>query len=199
MTRPKTITDAEILAVARKVFRARGHAASTRDVALEAGISEGVLYQRFGSKDDLFFAAMVPSAPDVELLLGPERPEGDALAFVKAVLVRMSSYFADVIPLALHVMTHPSFEPATLGRAIASATRLQEGLARRLTVFESAKQIRKSTAEQTARLLVSLAHDTALTGPSRSAAQRANDLEAMATVLWNGIAPTARASGSSHK
>ncbi|EKE96356.1 helix-turn-helix transcriptional regulator [Tolypothrix sp. LEGE 11397] len=32
--------------------------ASTRDIAKKAGISEAVIYQRFGTKEDLFFAAM---------------------------------------------------------------------------------------------------------------------------------------------
>src|ERR1019366_7859921 len=72
MTRPKTISDDEILSAARKLFRAHGHAVSTRQVAESAGISEGVLYQRFVSKDELFFAAMAPSAPDLEEVLGPE-------------------------------------------------------------------------------------------------------------------------------
>lgn len=192
MTRPKTITDEEILAVAREVFLTKGHAAATREIAVAAGISEGVLYQRFGSKNELFFASMSPSAPDVEKLLGPEPPQGEALAFVKGVLLRLSAHFAEVIPLALHVMTHPSFDPTSLGKAIATATRLQEGLARRLAWFESKKRLRKSTAETTARLLVSLAHDSAVTGQSRSPAQRIADMDALATLVWNGIAPTER-------
>ena len=58
MTRPKTISDEELLAVARKLFRTHGHAVSTRQIAEGAGISEAILYQRFGNKEHLFFAAM---------------------------------------------------------------------------------------------------------------------------------------------
>jgi AcrR family transcriptional regulator len=199
MTRPKTITDDEILAVAREIFRTKGHAATTREIAVAAGISEGVLYQRFGSKNELFFASMSPSAPDVEKLLGPEPPQGEASAFVRGVLLRLSAHFAEVIPLALHVMTHPSFEPTTLARAIASATRLQEGLTRRLAWFESKKRLRKSTAEAAARLLVSLAHDSAVTGHSCSPAQRNADMEALATLIWSGIAPAERMTTAARK
>jgi AcrR family transcriptional regulator len=189
MTRPKTIADEEILAVARKVFRAEGHAATTREIAQKAGISEGVLYQRFGSKDDLFFASMVPSAPDVEALLGPERPSETARTFVKGVLVRMAAHFAEVIPLALRIMLHPSFDRAAMGRAQAGAVRLHEGLAQRLGWFEAEKQIRDGTGPLSAQLLVSLAHHAGLPGSTQSAAQRMRELEAMADLVWDGMAP----------
>lgn len=193
MPRPKTISDEAILDAARDVFLARGHAASTREVAQAAGISEAVLYQRFASKDDLFFAAMMPRAPDLDALLGPELPTEPAPRFVRDVLVRLAAYFAEVIPLALHVMTHPAASRAGIGHAQGNTSRLQEALARRLEVFERRKQIRKGSARATARLLVSLAHDSALTWPTRSAAQRAGELETMAGILWNGLAPETRA------
>src|SRR5216683_5525340 len=71
MGRHKTISDDEVLRAARDIFREKGHTATTREIAEAADISEAILYQRFGSKDDLFFAAMAPRAPDVEKLLGP--------------------------------------------------------------------------------------------------------------------------------
>src|SRR5262245_3040268 len=44
MGRQKTITDDEVLRIARNVFRAQGHTATTREIAQAAGISEAVLY-----------------------------------------------------------------------------------------------------------------------------------------------------------
>src|SRR5437868_5096898 len=38
MTRPKTISNEEILAAARAIFRKSGHAAPTREIAIAAGI-----------------------------------------------------------------------------------------------------------------------------------------------------------------
>ena len=64
MGRQKTISDEQVLRVARDLFRDKGHTATTREIAQAAGISEAILYQRFGSKDDLFFAAM-PSYSDL--------------------------------------------------------------------------------------------------------------------------------------
>src|SRR6266542_638643 len=74
MGRNKTIEDDELLRVARDVFRETGHTATTRDIAQAAGISQAVLYQRFGSKEDLFLQAMTPELPDVAALLGPYPP-----------------------------------------------------------------------------------------------------------------------------
>src|SRR6516162_10062208 len=110
MGRHKTISDQEVLRVARDVFRTQGHTATTRAIAEAASISEAVLYQRFGSKDDLFFASMHPSGPDVEDLLGPSDPPGDARAYLRRAVVRSGQYFATVIPLALRLMSHPSFD-----------------------------------------------------------------------------------------
>src|SRR5215468_10137273 len=93
MGRQKTITDEEVLRIARTIFRAQGHTATTREIAQAAGISEGVLYQRFGSKDELFFTAMRPRGPDVEQLLGPKDPSEDALTYLHAVVVRLGEYF----------------------------------------------------------------------------------------------------------
>jgi AcrR family transcriptional regulator len=190
MTRPKTISDDELLAVARELFRAHGHAVSTRQVAEKAGISEGILYQRFGNKDDLFFAAMEPRAPDVEAVLGPEDPTEPAEDYLPAVVVRLGEYFGEVLPLALRLITHPSFDRHSLGRAQLSSASLQQGLVRRLAAFEARKQLRKGTAEPTAQLLVSLAHDWALGNVmSQRATKRTHELVAMVDLAWKGARP----------
>src|SRR6516225_5999099 len=142
MGRHKTISDQEVLGIAREVFRAHGHTATTRQIADAAGISEAVLYQRFGSKDDLFFAAMHPRGPDIEALLGPEDPPDDAHAYLRTVVLRIGKYLAEVIPLALRVMTHPSFDPAALARAQPNAAAtLQCQLAQRLASLARRKRL----------------------------------------------------------
>jgi AcrR family transcriptional regulator len=190
MGRHKTISDDDVLRVARDVFRAQGHTATTRQIGEAAGISEAVLYQRFGSKDDLFFAAMHPRGPDLEELLGPTEPPGGARAYLRAVVARLGKYFAEVIPLALRVMTHPSFDPGSLARAQPNAGAvLRKGLAERLAALARRKQIALPSAGVTARLLVSLAHDWALGGVLSPAGtrQRARELEEMVDVVWEGL------------
>jgi AcrR family transcriptional regulator len=190
MGRHKTISDDEVLCIARDLFRARGHAVTTRQIAEAAGVSEGVLYQRYASKDDLFFAAMRPRGPDIELLLGPKDPVDDAHMYLRTVVARIGKYFAEVIPLALRVMTHPSFDPGSLVRAQPNAAAvLREGLTERLASLGRRKRIATASEAATARLLVSLAHDWALGGvlsPAKTS-RRDRDLRAMVDVLWEGL------------
>ena len=189
MGRHKIISDHDVLGVAREVFRAHGHTATTRQIADAAGISEAVLYQRFGSKDDLFFAAMHPRGPDIEALLGPEDPPDDAHAYLRTVVLRIGKYLAEVIPLALRVMTHPSFDPAALARAQPNAAATLQGqLAQRLASLARRKRLAVESVDVTARLLVSLAHDWALGGVlSPGKANRERELKAMVDVVWEGV------------
>ncbi|HEY2785347.1 MAG TPA: TetR/AcrR family transcriptional regulator [Fimbriiglobus sp.] len=190
MGRPKTISDDDVLRVARKTFQAKGHTASTRAVADAAGISEAVLYQRFGSKDVLFFRAMHATGPDVERLLGPIDPPDDARIFLRRVVVRVGKYFAEVIPLALHVMTHPSFDRKMLGPPGGPAE-LKAGLAARIEVLVRNRKIVSPSPSTTARLLISLAHDWALGLALRHIpnSRNARDLEEMVDVIWAGLKP----------
>lgn len=189
MTRPKTISDEQLLAIARTVFREHGHTATTRAIARQAGISEGVLYQRFGSKEDLFFASMAPREPDIEALLGPEQPKEDAPKFLRNMLVRMAKHFGEVIPLAIQIITHPSGHRPSMERAQAGLAELHKALAARLAWFESQKLVRPGTAKRTAQLLMSLAHDWAAgrAGVHPGARHRTQDLEEMADIVWKGI------------
>ena len=192
MGRHKTISDADVLRVARDVFRAQGHTATTRLIAQAAGISEAVLYQRFGSKDELFFAAMRPTGPDVEALLGPPEPPADARAFLRQVTVRLGQYFADVIPLALHLMTHPAFDPAVFARAQPTASAiLRGGLADRIRLLADRKRVTAPDPHAAARLLVSLAHDWGLGGvlSPRAASARLRELNDLVDVVWAGLRP----------
>jgi AcrR family transcriptional regulator len=188
MGRQKTITDDEVLRIARNIFREQGHTATTREIAQAAGISEAVLYQRFGSKHELFFAAMRPRGPDIEQLLGPRDPPEYALTYLHAVVVRLGAHFAEVIPVALRVMTHPSFDPASLARANPGGpAALQEGLAERLASLARRGELATPSAAVTARVLVSLAHDWALRRAHGASSRGVRELKEMVDVVWEGL------------
>lgn len=188
MGRQKSITDDEVLRIARDIFRVQGHTATTRGIAAAAGVSEAVLYQRFGSKDELFFAAMHPRGPDLELLLGPVDPAEDALSYLHMVVGRLGEHFAQAIPLALHVITHPSFDPAHLARAHPGGPSvIPEALAERLAALARRGELATANAAVTARLLVSLAHDWALRQMHGTSPRSARELNDMVAVVWEGL------------
>ncbi|HEX2832468.1 MAG TPA: helix-turn-helix domain-containing protein [Thermoanaerobaculia bacterium] len=79
--RPRSIREETILDAARDVFRAEGHAATTAEIARRAGVSEGILFYRYKTKEALLAAAIArESAPSPELLAMWERAGKGSLA-----------------------------------------------------------------------------------------------------------------------
>lgn len=109
MGRRKTVSDADLLAAARETFVKLGSAASTREIARRAGVSESVLFQRFTSKAELFFAAMVPPAVDVEAVLAAPRDTGPRER-LEEIAIRLMAYFRTLVAVLLPAATHPSFD-----------------------------------------------------------------------------------------
>jgi len=193
MGRHKTISDEDVLAAARRVFLEKSHAASTREIAGEAGVSEAILYQRFKTKDALFFAAMLQNGPNVAALLGPEDPRGDARRYIRGVVERMVDYFTECVPAWTQIMMHPAFDPALIAgsKAMTAVQDLTHEFGDRLRRLHGRNQIANTPFMPAAGLLTTLAHDWALhatllgRGPHL---QRAH-LLAMVDVVWQGLEP----------
>jgi AcrR family transcriptional regulator len=87
-SRPRLSAEARrdaILAAAKRVFGRSGyHAATVRDVAAEAGVSEALLYQHFEGKRHLFMEVVTAAAADLEARLLAVRATGDPDAAVAA-------------------------------------------------------------------------------------------------------------------
>src|SRR5438552_745774 len=114
MGRPKTIETSDLLAIARNVFRQHGHTVTTRDVAKAAGISQAVLYQRFKTKDELFFAALTQHAlnlstlSEIDTMLEPR-------AYLATFAARAKDHFRNVMPSLLSVAAHPKYGHEMMG------------------------------------------------------------------------------------
>ncbi|MFB6263333.1 MAG: TetR/AcrR family transcriptional regulator [Bradymonadaceae bacterium] len=103
--RPRSIDDDDILDAAREVFLEEGMQATTAAIADRAGISEGTIYRRFASKDELFLAAMdIPDPPGWTETLDEVRGEGD----LEANLIRLGDeiieFFETILPKVNMVM-----------------------------------------------------------------------------------------------
>lgn len=60
MARPRLATDDELLEAARTCFLEHGPSVSTSTIAEHAGVSQATLFKRFGTKEELMVAAMLP-------------------------------------------------------------------------------------------------------------------------------------------
>ncbi|HEU4404654.1 MAG TPA: helix-turn-helix domain-containing protein [Polyangiaceae bacterium] len=113
MARPATIQDEDLLAAAREEFLANGLGATTASIARRAGVSEGTLFKRFGSKEALFRAAMDVRAFDEIDACGRSKYIDDIEARVGQgavgdFLIELGTYllekFLVIVPMV--IMTH---------------------------------------------------------------------------------------------
>jgi len=107
MGRKKTVSDEDLLETARSVFIEEGLGASTKEIARRAGVSEGVLYQRFATKDELFFAAMIPPPADVHAIFRGSRLRGRRM--IEKLAFAMLEFSRQALPVFLPLMMHPGF------------------------------------------------------------------------------------------
>lgn len=192
MGRPRTTSDDEILEAARRLFREAGNAVTTREIARAAGVSQAVLYQRFPSKTELFFAAMAPTLPDVERILG--EPTEPVDAYLRDVAVRLLGYFESALPTVIHLMAHPEFDARAMGRLHERilAERLVSGLASRVSDLQSRGLVGALDAHALSQTLVAAIHGVVvfhvMSGASLS--RRAQQIAlGVIDVLWRGGAP----------
>ena len=105
MARPKSIDDEEILEAAREVFLEEGIQATTAEIARRAGISEGTIYRRYATKQDLFIAAMdIPSPPEWLETLQEIGEEDELRGGLEEVSLQIIEFFEEVIPKVNMVM-----------------------------------------------------------------------------------------------
>jgi AcrR family transcriptional regulator len=108
MPRPKSIDDEEILEAAREVFLEHGIQATTAQVAERADISEGTIYQRFGSKEALFLAAMdISNPPDWQEMLDAFDGSRSLEEDLHDLALEMIDFFEEIIPKIHMVMSSP--------------------------------------------------------------------------------------------
>ncbi len=100
MARPVSIDEETLLAAAREVFLAKGFSATTADIAERAGVSEGILFHRFGTKQALFSAAMRPNPDGVfeKLRLSERVGKGELDACMAEIAHELIGFLRGVMP-----------------------------------------------------------------------------------------------------
>jgi AcrR family transcriptional regulator len=108
MARPQSISDEEILEIARAVFLEKGIAGTAADVAARAGVAEATVFRRFGTKQALFRAAMLQQGEPEWVRTLPERVgRGDIDTSLTLLGLDMIAFFRQLLPLMLMRMSNP--------------------------------------------------------------------------------------------
>jgi len=120
--RRKIIEDEQLLAKARDVFLREGIGVGSRQIAQEVGVSSSVLFQRFGSMEELFFAAMTPPTPDLAALLTEDDLDPSPEVWMGRVAAGLLEHFRQLAPVLAALSSHPAFDyPAFASRHRASS------------------------------------------------------------------------------
>jgi AcrR family transcriptional regulator len=110
MGRKKLVSDEQLLEAAREVFSTQGLTATTRAVARQAGISEAVVFQRYATKADLFFAAMVPPAFDLNAAAPEPQPGAPPGRVIRTLFAALLEYFRAASPVFIQLLASHEFE-----------------------------------------------------------------------------------------
>lgn len=101
--RPPRISSEQLLDVAREVFLEHGIRATTLEVATRAGVSEGIIFHRFKSKDALFREAMHFDLDDVPKMMAGAVDGLEALE-IREALIRIASALLEIGRVAIPLM-----------------------------------------------------------------------------------------------
>lgn len=194
MGRSRTITNKQILEAAREVFLAEGFGASTIEIARRAGVSEGSIFKRFSTKDDLFFAAMgeanIPQwIRSLETLSG----QGDVRENLVAISFRIGESLREVLPRLIVLHSKGILPP---DRSNLSESPLAQIL-KALTLFFEEEirlgRIRACNPEAPARILLGALTNQilmkCLLASVHDSAIEPASVEELIDLLWCGISP----------
>lgn len=193
MGRPRTISDESLLQQARLQFEAKGFAASTKEIAKAAGVSEAVLFQRFETKERLFFTAMLPPTPDLAKILGkpPSTPAGTREHLI-ALAGRLLRHLIAAMPGILRLVTHPSFgvNMADGAHRHFLADELNMAVEKRFSELQKLGGLGDADIGASAKVFLGLLHTMALHHVvMQSPAIGTKPIERAVNVLWIGIRP----------
>lgn len=140
-------TRERIVGAAERVMRERGLASSTtKEIAREAGFSEGTLYKHFESKEDLFLRVLAERLPSFVALskdLPGQAGRGTVAETLGEVAKTALDFFAQGVPIIASIFSEPALlsrhtreirrrggGPHRANEAVAAYLRAEQGLGR---------------------------------------------------------------------
>lgn len=193
VARPRQVSDDDIVDVARTVFLQHGPAASTSLIADQLGISQAALFKRYGTKEELMRAALLPGGdpPFVALMArGPDdRPiEAQLVEMVSA----MTAWFDRFVPcFAVLKAAGVDFHAEFARHPVPPPVQNHRLLVGWLSQANATGRIRAVDCEALASMVLGAVNGRAflshLGQPPCGPAERY--VEAVVSVLWKGIRP----------
>lgn len=193
MGRRKKIEDKELLTVARGVFSERGLVGSSKLIAERAGVSEAALFQRFGTRDKLFFAAMMPPSFAAGEMVALAAAEAATPREALRIIARRSLvFFREVIGIALVLMSHPDFDLTDIARKHGGenpGARLIDAMAHWLEGEVVAGRVHCPDPQASADLIVAALHSVVLFEHLGIYDKASGDARALAAVdaIWPAL------------
>ncbi len=193
MGRRRTISDEQLLAIARTAFIEYGPAASTREIAKRANISEGVIFQRFRTKAELYFAAMAPPVLDLKNRPIEKSPPNKTFQRLESLVRRLVEYFRETVPVMGPLMTQSEFRFEEFARRHpeSSLVMLRHDLMMLLTEEQQCGNLAPGPVGPMALLIISIGQTIAVFEHLGTHDTRFSDefIRAASESLWRGLAP----------
>jgi AcrR family transcriptional regulator len=204
MPRPVSIQDEVILRAAREVFLAKGLDATTSEIAAKAGVSHGIIFKRFKTKQALFQIALQEQSDwgqTIADLLSSSVGRNDVRTTLGEVGFVFVQKFLTLIPALMMSWSNKpeslsgAEQAAVVGKArAAQALKAVKTIAAYLEAESRLGRIRNTDFEVVAQAFVgALWHHSFLqvmlsdakTGP----AKERRYVKRLAEILWVGLAP----------
>jgi AcrR family transcriptional regulator len=206
MGRPITIAEETILSAARELFLKRGLRATIVDIAAHAGVSPGIIFKRYATKESLFAAAMEVRA-DAEQALPMDLVARVGKGRVQDTLIELGTLLVDkffsIVPLEMMVWSNPQDAPASreLRRSPERAASGMRMVADYLAKEAELGRVRRNDSEVVAAMFIGALWHYAFTHVSlgnvrRRPMSRQVFVRSVVDSLWSGIASTRRSVGS---
>jgi AcrR family transcriptional regulator len=179
MGRTKAVSDEDIVRIARAVFMKQGVLATTREIAALAGVANGTLHQRFGSKHALFLRAIASHPPPWAAHLMTTVGRGELRSNLEGLAVVMLGWYARVAPLVILAWSVPASVPEIDLAELRGEHALAQYLEREIQLGRA----RWYDAEHAASMFAAVVWDAALQG------LREDDLILRLSPVWGGLGP----------
>ncbi|MDP3279101.1 MAG: TetR/AcrR family transcriptional regulator [Deltaproteobacteria bacterium] len=163
MARPPSISDETLLKAAHAVLKERGASASTIEIAERAGVSEGTLFHRFGSRHGLMNAVLSSlSSPWLQALPG-RVGEGEVFEQLRVLAHETLGFFRELMPLTMIAMSSQGQQgPEALAERAAGKLRGERIVAQYLDAEMRLGRLRRLDAEVVAMAFLGALHSFAM-------------------------------------